>query len=277
MQLQPWIIQTSWNGRASRSHGRSNSSDDHGLSRRAANDESADADLVSALGQDASGNIEKLNVRRGRCRNRGNRIEGSEEPAACRLSHNRGFIEAALVIGRDTSLRKNATIGISRDAAAFAIDTDIVEVEKISVVAANHTAQADGTFLDRIARGGVDGDPVRAAVVSRRDIKIPDALVGRLVLKIATRGAAEKTERRPIAIARDNGWKDGALDPARSVMIRRIASDRHTDFVVIRPRLAVIGGDGDMRTSVAVNVAKVNRVVGANTYGRIARADAIRH
>src|SRR5256885_16968529 len=87
------------------------------------------AHLVTALGEDASGNIEQLNIRRRRRGDGPNRIERGEEPAARRLANDGCLIEAAVIIRRDTSFRGHATIRVSRDAPSFAIDANVVKVE----------------------------------------------------------------------------------------------------------------------------------------------------
>ena len=98
-----------------------------------------------------------------------------------------------------------------------------------------------------------------------------------MILVITTGGAAEKTKRGPIAIAGDDGREDSALDATRRVLIARRTTNWHSYFVIVGPGLAVIGRDGDVRPSIAIDVTEVNRVIGADTYGRIAGADAIRH
>src|SRR5436190_3625680 len=276
-QFQLRIVETARQRIAVCGQRRSDRAHDHGFARRSGNHESADAYLIAALGENASGNVEQLNVRRRRHRHWRDGIERGEKPAAGKLPNDRGLVFAPIIIRRDTTERRHTTIRISRDAASFAVHRDVVKVEKISIVTTEDTEQTNGSFLHRIAGSGVHRHPVRAAIISGGDIKIPNALERRLVLVIAASGAAEETKRGTIPVAGDHCGKDRALDPARRVLIARRATNRNAYFEIVAPGLAMIGGDRDMRPAVAIHISKVNRVIGADTYRRIAGADTVRH
>src|SRR4029077_20810788 len=110
-------------------------------------------------------------------------------------------------IGGDTA------VGISGDGASFLVDANIVEVEQVSVRPTNKTEKTDGTFLDWITFGCINRDPMSATIVGGSNIKVPDTLIGGLVLKVAPCGAAEETESSSITITSYDGRKNRALNP----------------------------------------------------------------
>ena len=149
-------------------------------------------------------------------------------------------VATGVIIGRATSGGYTA-VSIRRDAAPFLVDTDIVEVEKIPVVAANESQEADGSLLNWIAFRPIDGYPVSASIIGGGDVKVPDALIRRLILEVSARGAAEEAEGSSITITSHDCWKDCALDPARSILVSGRATSWHADLIIICPGGTVIG------------------------------------
>lgn len=204
-------------------------------------------------------------------------VEGREESAAIELSHSGGFLGPTSVVRRPAA-GGYATISVSRYRAPFAVDRNIIEVEEVSVTRATKDAgKTDGSLLHRIAGRCIDGYPVSAAVISCRHVKVPYSLEGGQVLEVSPCGAAEEPKGGAIAVTGYDHWKDGTLDPARSVLISGSAAERGSDFPVVRPIHAVVSGDRDMGTVVAIDVTKVNGVVATDSDRGITAADTVRH
>ena len=89
--------------------------------------------------------------------------------------------------------------------------------------------EADRSFLNWIAFRRINGYPVSAPVIGGGDVKVPDTLIGRLILVVSARSAAEKSEGGSIAIAGHDRWKDRALDPTLSILVAGRATQRHPD------------------------------------------------
>src|SRR5204862_6841618 len=139
---------------------------------------------------------------------------------------------ASAVIIRGAATWPPATIRVGANTAAFFVHANIVEIDQVSIRPTDETKKANRPFLYWITFGSIDGDPVSTAVVSGRDIKVPDTLIGRLVLEVTAGCATQETESSSITIASDHGWKDCALNPALGVLIALRAPDRRADFII---------------------------------------------
>ena len=95
-----------------------------------------------------------------------------EEPAATRLPGNSAVRRTGLPLEAVCAI--DATVGVTDEAAAFAVDGEVVKIEQISATGAGRPLQANGAGLDGVVRCGVDRDPVRPAIVRRRDVEVPD-------------------------------------------------------------------------------------------------------
>src|SRR5262245_28072797 len=124
----------------------------------------------------------------------GRRIEGGEEPAPGQLTNNSCFTRATGVIVSCAAIWSYTAISIGANTASFFIDGNIIEIEKVSIRSADETEETDGSFLNWIAFSGIDCYPVSSAIISSSNVKVPNALVSCLILKITTGGAAKETK-----------------------------------------------------------------------------------
>src|SRR4051812_30046059 len=124
------------------------------------------------------------------------------------------------VVAMDTA------VGITNQAASFAIDREIVKVEKVSAAHAGRALQTNGALLDGIVWGCVDGDPAGAAIIGSGDVEVPNVLTvqsGAVWVTVTgrgeTRASSEEGKCRAVIIPRDNHRKHRVLNSEGSAHI----------------------------------------------------------
>src|SRR3954464_630246 len=192
-------------------------------------------------------------------------VERREEASSTNLPRNgrqrvlRGSWTGRCVLRRIGDARPGAAIGVADEYAARAVNRDVVEVEQIAawIVSA---AVPDAAALNRIVRRCIRGRPGLPAVIRERDVEMPGAdEVG--CLRVPLCRCSEECERRTAVVAGDDLCELGVLNAKRRSRIRRLG-----------PVSSAIARHGNLRVTVAVSVAEIDRIVRAGCDRGVAAA-----
>jgi len=169
------------------------------------------------------------------------------------------------VIAAGDASRGDAAIRIRGEDTTSFVYRKVIEVQEVSgSIGAESALGADHAELHVIIGRGVHGEPGAAPVVSSGYVAVPHAVErswsGVRACASASRRRAQEEEGRAVIVARDDFRE------------HRIAhTEGRSNIQVIVPGASLVIGNGDVRMSIARNVAKIDSSFGANPDGRVAR------